>query len=204
MIFTWYSRFKIKVGEEEEYIFDRTRLMYTEVAEIEKCSGLTYGEWEYALRRYSITALAPLLHVLRKREGVTSDWAVMQFNAAQFDCIPVHDDDSEYTVEELEADLAKRTGKDAAEPDPTRAGAGAVPPEPSPPPATTTSSRSSPNGSASGRGNGTSSPGATSPSSRPISTLPPQPGPGDPAPQVSEGVGHDGGDIPSDAAGIVG
>ena len=171
MIFNLYPRVLVKVGEDEKHIFDAGRLMYTEVAEIEKCTGVSYGEWRRQLGEYSITAIAALLHVLRKRDGTPSDFATMQFNAAELDVVPLHQDDAEFTAAEVEADLAKRL-KDAGEKgNPTRATAAAVAPENGHLPVTTISSLSSPKGSGSGRGSGRSSSGRTSASSRAISTL---------------------------------
>src|SRR6266704_2536505 len=70
MIFNLFQRVVVKVGEDEKHIFDRKRLMYTEVVELEKVTGLSYLEWEQQLGRYSITAVAAVLHVLRKRDGL--------------------------------------------------------------------------------------------------------------------------------------
>lgn len=166
MIFNLYSRFVIKLGDDERYIFDRTRLMFTEVTEIEKVSGLSYGEWERELGRYSVAAIGPLLHVLRKREGQPSDFATLQFNVAEMDCVPVHDDGTEFTPAEVTADLASRMDDAAAGPGPTRGGeATAVAAEEGLPDMTITSP-SSPPVTASGHSNGTSSRGPTSSSSR--------------------------------------
>lgn len=169
MIFNLYGRLVVKLGD-ERYVFDRSRLMYTEVAEIEKVTGLSYGEWEREIGRYSITAIAALVHVLRKREGVPSDFAVMQFNAAQLDVVPVRDDGTEYTPAEVTADLAKRMAEATAGPVPTRGDEAAVAAEAPAMEATTITSPSSPNGSASAHGNGRSSPGATSSLARRTST----------------------------------
>src|SRR5258708_4339089 len=166
MIFNLYSRVKVKVGDDEEHVFDATRLMYTEVAEIEKCTGTPYGEWRRQLGEYSITAIAALLHVLRKRDGQSSDFAAMQFNAATLDVIPLHEDDREFTAAEVEADMTKRLAAAAETANPISATAAAVAPENGSKPATTISSPSSQSGSGSGRGNGRSSSGKTSSSSR--------------------------------------
>jgi hypothetical protein len=168
MIFNLYSRVLVKVGDEERHIFDATRLMYTEVAEIEKCTGVSYGEWRRQLGEYSITAIAALLHVLRKRDGTVGDWATMQFNAAALDVVPLHDDDTEFTSAQVEADLKKRMAAAAGAADPTPAAAAAVAPENGSPPVTNISSLSSPSGSASRHGTGTGSRGKTSASSRAI------------------------------------
>ncbi len=158
MIFSLFSRVVVKVGEGERHIFDRARLMYSEVAEIEKVSGLSYGEWEMELGRYSMKAVAPLLHVLRKRGGKPSDYATLEFNVADLDVVPLRDDDTEMTPQDVAEELARRVK--AAEPDPTPAVAAesARPPIP----ATNGTSRSSPSTTASGRGNGKSSAGRSS------------------------------------------
>jgi hypothetical protein len=162
MIFNLYSRVLVKVGDDERHIFDATRLMYTEVAEIEKCTGTAYGEWRRQLGEYSITAIAALLHVLRKRDGQAGDWATMQFNAAALDVVPLHEDDTEFTAAEVEADLKKRLADAAGTADPTRAAAAAVAPENGSPPVTNISSLSSPKDSISRRGTGTGSRGKIS------------------------------------------
>jgi hypothetical protein len=170
VIFNLYGRLKVKLGD-EEHVFDRSRLMFTEVAEIEKVTGLSYGEWERELGRYSIAAVGALLHVLRKRDGTPSDYAAMQFNAADLDVIPLHDDGSEFTAEEVAKDLAKRMEEATEGAGPTRAAAGlAVAPEESPPISPSSTSPSSLNGSGSGPGNGTGSPTRTSPRARRTST----------------------------------
>lgn len=107
MIFNLWPRVAIKLGDERR-VFDRARLMFTEVQEIERATGLSYAEWEQQLGRYSITAIAALIHVLRRRDGQPSDFATMQFAAADLDVVPLHDDDTEYTPEEATAELTKR------------------------------------------------------------------------------------------------
>lgn len=168
MIFNLYERVAVKIGD-ERHVFDRKRLMFTEVAEIEKVTGLSYAEWERQMGRFSITAVAALVHVLRKREGKPSDFGSMQFNATDLAVVPLHDDGSEFTVDEVAADLAKRMAKAADEPDPTIAAAvAAVAAEQAAAsqPDTATSSPSSPSSTRSGRGSGTASSGATSSSSK--------------------------------------
>jgi len=150
----------IKLGG-ERHVFDRARLMFTEVQEIEKATGLSYAEWEQQLGRFSITAVAALLHILRIRDGQPSDFKTLQFAAADLEVTPLHDDDTEYTAEEAAAEVMKRIadanggGNGAG---PTRAAdapgslsgeAGSTKPRPTSP--------SSPNGSTSGPGNGRSS-----------------------------------------------
>ncbi len=165
MIFSLYSRVKVKLGD-EEHIFDHARLMYSEVAEIEKVTGLSYGEWERELGRFSIAAVAALLHVLRKRDDRPSDFATLQFNVADLNVIPLHGDDSEFTAEEVAADVLKRV--DAAKGNgagPTSATGGTVAPE-SGQQATTITSPSSPSSTASGPGSGGTSNGVISRSSK--------------------------------------
>lgn len=166
MIFNLYDRLVIKLGDDEKHVFARSRLMYTEAAEIEKITGLSFGEWERELGRFSIIAVGALLHVLRKRDGQASDFATLQFNAAQLEVVPLHDDGSEFTRDEVAADLAKRMGNPA--PDPTGNGAGPVVAEN--PAATNGMSPSSPRNSVSGRGSGTGSRGRSSAASKRAST----------------------------------
>lgn len=162
MIFSWFSRVAVKVGEDESHIFDQARIMLTEVTEIEKISGLSYMEWKIELNRFSMGAVAPLLHILRKRAGIASDFATMQLNVAEIDVLGLKDDDTEMTPAEMLADIERRKAEAEAAANPTpgevAAGTPAVPPIP----ATNGTSPASPNGTASARGSGKSSPGATS------------------------------------------
>jgi len=172
LIFNLYPRVLVKVGDGERHIFDQRRLMFTEAAEIEKVTGVSYAEWLRQLGDYSITAVAALLHILRKREGTLSDFRSMQFNVADLDVVPLHEDDREFTPEEVAADLAKRA-EDASRGNgagPTRAAAAlAAAPEESQQD-TNSTNLSSLNGSGSARGSGNSSRGRTSASSKRVST----------------------------------
>lgn len=165
MIFNLYPRVAVKLGE-ERYEFDRASLMFAEVVEIENVTGYSYGEWQSELGRYSIRAVAGLLHVLRKRAGVPSDFASMSFAAADLDVAPLHPDGREFTAAEVAEDITKRAAeaREAANP-PTATAA----PAPVAAPAAGGSSstrRSSPASITSGRGNGNGSPGGTSRSSK--------------------------------------
>ena len=161
MIFNLYPRVVIKAGD-ESYEFDRSTLMYQEVVQIEEASGLSFGEWQTELGRYSLKAVGALIHMLRKRAGQPSDFTKMNFPVDGFDVIPLHDDGSEFTAEEVAADITKRL-EEAQEPVPT----GAAAPAANPPPVTTAStSPTSPNGSGSGPGNGTASRGRSSKGSK--------------------------------------
>lgn len=171
MIFAFFPRVAVKFGPDERHVFDRAKLMFSEVQEIEKVTGLSYAEWEDGLRRYSITAVAALLHVLRKRDGMPSDFGNMNFAAADLDCIPIHDDDREYTGDEVAAEVSKLLAPDANGVGPTRAADG--PGSPSGETGSTPrqlTNPSSPNGSASAPGNGNGSPTPTSSPASPIST----------------------------------
>ena len=169
---------KAEDGTQEAHVFDRSRLMYSEVAEIQKVTGLSYGDWEQQLAQFGITAVAALLHVLRKRDGMPSEFATMQFNAASVAVAGLKEDGTEYTQEEAAAELVKRVkeraGEDAAAAGngagPTPSAAATVAPETGSIPDTTSTSLPSPANSASGRGNGKSSHGRTSASARATST----------------------------------
>jgi hypothetical protein len=171
VIFTLYPRVAVKLAG-ESHVFDRARLMYTEVAEIERVTGLAYPEWLDQLGEYRITAVAALLHVLRKREG-PSDYGSLQFNVADLDVIPLHDDGREFTAQEVADDLKRRVeeAKKDADAGPTRAaGAAAVVPEASSTPGTSGISLSSPPILESAPGNGNGSRGRTSAGARRTST----------------------------------
>lgn len=174
MIFSWYSRVVVEIaadepgGVAEEHIFDHDRLMLTEVQEIERCTGLSYLEWEQELRKYQMTAVAALVHILRRRADMPSDWATMQFNVRKLNVWPVHADDTRFTSQEIDEDLARRVREAASEPDPTQSAADAAAAES--PETTSSTSPSSANGSTSVPGNGTSSLTAISSAASPIST----------------------------------
>lgn len=146
MIFSLYPRVAVKLGD-ERYEFDRSSLMFTEVVEIENVTGLSFGEWQFELGRYSIRAVAGLLHVLRKRAGVPSDFETMNFAADDLDVTPLHDDGTEFTAAEVAGDIQRR-GQEAQ--DPTAAANGHGPQA-----ATASTSRSSPANTESGPGSGT-------------------------------------------------
>lgn len=165
MIFNLYPRVAVKLGD-ERYEFDRASLMFSEVVELENVTGYSYGEWQSELGRYSIRAVAGLLHILRRRAGVPSDFAAMNFAAADLDVAPLHDDGREFTADEVAADITKRAAeaREAANPPTATAAPAAVASGPTPD--TNGISRSSPASITSGRGNGNGSPGGTSRSSK--------------------------------------
>lgn len=168
MIFQFYSVVAVKLGD-ERYVFDRDQLMFQEVVTIEKATGLSFAEWQQELGRLSIMALGGLLHMLRLRAGVTSDFETMNFRTTELDVVPLHEDGSEFTVEEMAADVAKRM-EEAANPVPTIAAGAAASGDGQEPGTTKSTSRTSPNGSASARGSGKSSRGGSSRSSKPAPT----------------------------------
>ena len=154
MIFNLYPVVRVKLGG-ESYDFDRESLMFTEVVEVEDATGLSFGEWQAELGRYSIRAVAGLLHILRKRAGVPSDFQTLNFAAADLDVVPLHDDGTEFTAAEVAADITRRV-EEAKNP-PTGAGKN--------PEGTASTSLTSPPISASVPGNGSTSRGVTSGSS---------------------------------------
>lgn len=107
-VFRQYERVAVKVGDDESHIYDSKRLMYTEVAEIERVTGLSYAEWQQDLARFSITAVAALLHILRLRAKMPSDFGSLQLNVADLAVIPLGPDDREMTDLEVRDDLAAR------------------------------------------------------------------------------------------------
>ncbi len=168
MIFNLYPRVVLKVAD-ERYVFDRSTLMWAEMVEIEKATGLSFGEWQQELSRYSIMAVGGLLHMLRGRAGVESDFETMNFAVDDFDCVPLHEDGSEFTAEEVAADLAKRL-EEAQNPVPTIAAGAAASGDGQEPGTTKSTSRTSRSVSTSGRSSGKSSRGASSRSSKPAPT----------------------------------
>lgn len=169
MIFNWYSRVVVEIGDDESHVFDHDRLMFTEVAEIEKVTGLSYMEWEQQLRKFSITAVAALVHILRKRAKQPSDFGSMQFNVRELNVWPIHADGTKFTQQEIDEDIARRIKGASEGPDPTLSAADAAA-EPGNPEIMSSTSPSSASASASALGNGSTSPGQTSSAASPIST----------------------------------
>lgn len=165
LIFNLYKVVAVKLGD-ERYVFDRASLMYPEVVELEQVTGYSYGEWQSELGRYSIRAVAGLLHILRRRAGVPSDFASMNFAAADLDVVPLHDDDREFTAAEVAEDVTRRAAEAREAANPTSATAAPAPVASGQTPGTNGTSRSSPASITSGRGNGNGSRGATSRSSK--------------------------------------
>jgi hypothetical protein len=161
MIFAFYPTVAVKLGD-ERYVFERSSLMFKEIAELEVVSGLSYGEWEQELRRYSIRAVAMLVHVLRKRAGVPSDFETMDFAADDLDCVPLHPDGREFTAQEIADDITKRL-EEAKGPTPAAEAASGQTPSSDITPSTSPSSQSDTT-FAPGSGNG--SPGGTSKGSK--------------------------------------
>jgi hypothetical protein len=168
LIFRLFTRVAVKLGD-ERHVYDRKTFTFADAQAVEEATGLAYPEWEFQLYRGSVTAVAALLHALRVRDGVPSDFKTMSFNMQDLDPVPLHDDDSEYTAgevaEELDRRIKEAAGANDAGPTPA-ADASAAPSgeDRSAPPRPT--SPSSPAVTASGRGNGTSSRTRTGSSSR--------------------------------------
>lgn len=165
-----FDRVAVKLGDEAR-VWNRKAFTFADAQRVEDATGMTYPEWEFQLRRGSVTAYAALLHVLRVRDGAPSDFKAMAFNMADLDAVPLHDDDSEYTAEEIGEEVARRVRESQADAGPTpAAGAQEAPSgeDPSQPPRPT--SPSSPSGTASSRGTGTSSRTRTGSSSKPTRT----------------------------------
>ena len=161
MIFAAYPRVAVKLGD-ERYEFDRASLMFAEVVEIETVSGLSYGEWVTGLSRYSIRSVAALLHVLRRRAGIASNFAQINFAVDDLDVVPLHEDGTEFTAAEVSEDITKRLEA----PDPTSGTDAPVVSDPPPTPVTSDTSLTSPASTTSAPGNGNGSRGGTSRSSR--------------------------------------
>jgi hypothetical protein len=109
-VFAHYDRVAVKAGEDESHVFDARDVMTLEALEIERVTGLTWGQWQRDLCGFSVTAVAGLLHVLRKRDGQDSDWPP-GLKVTDLTAIPLHDDDSEYTAGEVRDDLERRVAE---------------------------------------------------------------------------------------------
>lgn len=160
MIFNHFQRVVVKLGE-ERYEFDQSSLMFTEVVALEDATGLSFGEWRVELGRFSIRAVAGLLHILRKRAGVPSDFETLNFATGDLDVIPLREDGTEMTtMAEMLEDINRRAQE--AE-NPTAAAGSAATGDGQP--ATTSTSLSSLPGTESAPSNGTGSAPVTSSSS---------------------------------------
>lgn len=163
MIFGLYPRVAVKLGD-ERHEFELGKLMFAEAAQLEEVSGQSYLDWQSDLIAHKITAIAALLHVLRKRDGQPSQWPPV-FAAGDLDVVPLHDDGSEWSADEVTEDLQRRfaAAKAEAEPVPTLAANGQASPSAaaaSPKPRRT--SQRSRTSTASGRGSGSGSPTGSS------------------------------------------
>lgn len=107
MIFNLYRHVRVKLGD-ESYDFERSSLMFQEVVALEDATGYSFGEWQSELGRYSIRAVAGLLHILRKRAGVPSDFETLNFSADDLECVPLHEDGTEFTQAEVVEDIERR------------------------------------------------------------------------------------------------
>ncbi|SRR6266702_3388523 len=165
MIFAVYPKVAVKLGD-ERYEFDRATLMFPEVVEIETVSGLSYGEWAAGLSRYSIRSVAALLHVLRRRAGAASNFAAISFAVDDLDVVPLHEDGSEFTAQEVADDIVKRVAEAEEAANPTSATAAPVASSGPPPQVTSGTSLTSPGSTTSGHGSGNGSPGVISRSSK--------------------------------------
>jgi hypothetical protein len=167
LIFRMFTRVAVKLGD-ERHVYDRKTFTFADAQAVEEATGLAYPEWEFQLGRGSVTAYAALLHVLRVRDGQPSDFKALAFNMADLDAVPLHDDDSEYTAQEVAEELERRIreARDRDNP-PTLAADEQDSPSGEPPSAQPRpTSPSSPAFTASSRGNGTSSRTRTGSSSR--------------------------------------
>jgi hypothetical protein len=168
LIYQFFSRVAVKLGDESR-TWDRKTFSYADAVRVEEATGMSYPEWEWRLERQSVTAVAALLHVLRLRDGVPSDFKAMAFNMSDLVSVPLHDDDSEYTADEVAEEIIRQTreAQAAADPGPTRAAAGPEPlPEGEGPASPRPTSPSSPASTTSARGSSASSRTRTSSSSR--------------------------------------
>lgn len=66
-----------------EWLFKPNRLMNVEAEEIERRTGMTFGEWSEALQNNSMRAIHGLLFVLLKRDQPRITWDAVEFNMAQ-------------------------------------------------------------------------------------------------------------------------
>lgn len=69
----------------QHYEFDMDRLLFSEMAFVQKKTGLKLQEWQRGLNEMDAFALAGLVYIVRKRAGEQPDWDTLDFDIASFD-----------------------------------------------------------------------------------------------------------------------
>ena len=85
---------KIKV-DGKVYEYDRTRLLYSEFAFVQKKTGLKLLAWQAALDEWDAEALAGLVYILRRRAGEPVEWDGLEFDLASLEIVPDEDEVAE-------------------------------------------------------------------------------------------------------------
>lgn len=84
--------YKPEGAEPREWDYNPDKFMNAEAEEIERRTGMTFGEWSEAVMKTSVRAIHGLLYVLLKRETPTLKWDQVVFSMSEIDL--------ELTVEE--------------------------------------------------------------------------------------------------------
>lgn len=69
------------------YEYDATRLLFSEVAFVQKKTGMKLQEWQAGLGEMDAFAVAGLVYILKKRAGEQPDWDTLDFDMASLDFI---------------------------------------------------------------------------------------------------------------------
>ena len=80
------------------YDYDERRLLNSELAFIQKKTGLKFEQWQQGLTELDAFATRALVYVLKKRAGEEPDWDALDFNMLE-----IFDTDEDEDVEAVEA-----------------------------------------------------------------------------------------------------
>lgn len=102
----------------EGHTYDYTgKLMLPEAAAIQKATGMTYGEWQTALNKGDVVAVAALLWVLKKRAGEIMPFSQLDFDVNELATTFLREDG---TAMDMEALAARAQALMAEDPECTR------------------------------------------------------------------------------------
>ena len=74
------------------YEFEQEKLLYSEIAFIQKKTGLKLQQWQDGLGEMDAFALGGLVYILRKRAGEQPDWDTLDFDVASLEIVGEDDE----------------------------------------------------------------------------------------------------------------
>lgn len=75
------------VVDGKTYEFEQEKLLYSEIAFIQKRTGLKLQDWQQGLAEMDAFALGGLVYILRKRAGEQPDWDTLDFDVASLEIV---------------------------------------------------------------------------------------------------------------------